>query len=278
MGMNAPSASAVSGSGWQRGPAGLLLLIVFLLAVPAFAASLQDAEALYAAGNYRAAALAGESLQTADGLALAARARLVRAAYLLPRDRAVEELHQAEDLARQALAKNPEQTEAALNLAIALGYRARIEGYVGAFFNGLAKEAKRMITRALEEAPESGWAQVVDGAWNAEIVIGAGPGLAKTLYGASRAEALERYRTAVKLDPDNPTIRFEYAKALIKLEGKDGWAQAGEQLDRAIAAPSRNKFTDLMQTQAKTLKAALDGGDEEMIATRLQQIDPFSKG
>lgn len=268
-------------SGPAVGRYGIFLLLMLLMASAgapvASAVTLQDAESLYAAGNYRAAALAGQSLGTADGLAVAVRARLVRAAYLLPFERGKAELYQAQALADQVLAKNPNQPEALLDMAIILGYRARIEGYVGAFFDGLAKKARRLIRHAEKLEPESAWARAVDAGWNAEIVVGAGPGLAKSLYGATRDKALGLYRQAVALDPTNPTIRLEYAKAIIKLQGKGGWADAVRQLDKALAGRVKNTFADLMQDQARSLKAALQSGNADIVAERLVQIDPFSQ-
>jgi hypothetical protein len=254
--------------------------LVFLLTVfagMAKAATFQDAETLYDLGNFRAAALVAEHEGGADALALAARCRLVRAAYLLPRDRAIPELKEAETLARQALAADPGNVEASLDLAIALGYRARAEGYVAAYFQGLAKEAKQLIADAMQKAPDDGWAAAIAGGWNTEIVMAAGPSLAAKLYGAMASSAMQSFKRAVVLDPENPVIRLEYAKAILKLDGDDGRADAAAQLKAALKAPESDIMARMAQEQATKLSAVLAaGGDKEAVTAVLAEIDPFA--
>jgi hypothetical protein len=243
---------------------------------PATAASLSDAQALFDAGNYRAAALAATAIETPESLALASRARLVRAAYLLPREQATAELDEAEALARRSLDMQPSQVEAALNLAIILGYRTRLDGYVAAYLAGRAEEARHLITQAEKLDPASAWAKLVAGAWNAEIVVGAGPELAATLYGASRDDAVKVFEAAVTLDGADPTVRLEYAKALIKLYGQEGWPTAQAHLKIALAAPPVDVLGKLVQDRARQLLAALDTGTPEAVARCMKAIDPFS--
>jgi len=261
---------------WGHACAIVVLTSLLGGASPALSASLPDAQNLFDLGNFRAAALAGAALDTPEGLALASRARLVRAAYLLPRDRAVTELREAEKLARQSLEMQPEQVEASLNLAIILGYFTRIDGYVESYFAGRAEEARRLITEAETVDPKSGWAKLVAGAWNAEVVLGAGSGLAGTLYGATRDKAVQAFEEAVKLDGANPTIRLEYAKALIKLYGEEGWPTAMGHLEIALAGAPADELDKLVQERAQMLLTALKSGDGESVTACLREIDPFA--
>jgi len=261
---------------WGGIGAVLVLATGMVAGGPVAAASLGDAQALFSAGNYRAAALAATAIETPESLALAARARLVRAAYLLPRERAAQELRQAEALARQSLAMQPRQVEAALNLAIILGYRTRLDGYVDSYFAGRAEEAGHLITEAETLDPASAWAKLIAGAWNTEIVVGAGPQLAATLYGASREAAVAAFEAAVMLDDDNPTIRLEYAKALIKLYGREGWPTAEGHLQIALAPPPADALDGLMQDQARQLLTALETGTPDTVTSCLRAIDPFA--
>lgn len=252
-----------------------LVLILLMLAVPAVAATLPEAEHLYRQGNFRAAALAGQSSGSADGVTLAARARLVRAAYLLPPSEAREELEDAERLARAVLEKNPDHVEALLNLAIALGYRSRIAGEVSAHFSGMGKEAKRAIDRALALAPDSAWALAVEGGWHAEVVSEGGSMLANLLYGANRRKALDAFEKAVRQDGDNLIVRLEYAKALVKLKGRDGWRAASRHLDRALSIEPRGHFDTLLRDKARLLKEAIATGYAQEVKATLLRIEPF---
>jgi tetratricopeptide (TPR) repeat protein len=262
---------------WGGIGAVLVLAVGMAAGGPVAAASLSEAQALFSAGNYRAAALAATAIETPESLALASRARLVRVAYLLPRDRAAAELDEAEALARQSLDMQPSQVEAALNLAIILGYRTRLDGYVASYFAGRAEEARHLITQAESLDPASAWARLIAGAWNTEIVVAAGSELADTLYGASRDAAVKAFEAAVALDGADPAIRLEYAKALIKLYGQDGWPTAQGHLRIALAAPPVDVLGKLVQDRARQLLAALDAGAPEGVARCMKAIDPFSE-
>lgn len=261
-------------------PGGRLIALVFALCLAggegAGAVTLDKVRHLFEAGNFRAAAIGGADLGSPDALAVAARARLVRAAELLPPDQARNELDQAAALARTALTKDPDHVEAALHLAIALGYRARIQGHVTAHFNGIAAEARRYIDRALKARPDSAWAHAVSGAWHAEIVVGGGPDLADSLYNASREKALRQFETAVKLAPDNIVIRLEYAKALIKLRGRNGWTAAERQLTMVATIEPAERLERIMQDKAAKLARALDTDDPKTVRKTLRAIEPFA--
>lgn len=255
---------------------GLLVFLGLVLSAHAADVTLARVQHLYDVGNFRAAALGGASMATPDSLALAARARLVRAAYLLPPDRAKAELDKAEVLARAALKRDPHHFEASLQLAIALGYRARVQGYVNAHFNGLATEGRALIDRALRQKPGSAWAHAIMGAWHAEIVQGAGSGLAGALYNAGQQRALKAFDQAVRLAPENAVIRLEYAKALIKLKHRQGWPPARAQLRVALKVEPDDHLAALLQKKAAMLAEAIDTGDRKTVRRTLKTIEPFT--
>jgi hypothetical protein len=110
--------------------------------VPAAAGGLDDAEARYGQGDMAGAAAVARSLASAKGFALAARATLVEAVYLSADADKEALVEQAAANAEAALARDPRQVDAHLQLAIALGQLAKLEDPLSAYLNGYARQGK----------------------------------------------------------------------------------------------------------------------------------------
>jgi prophage DNA circulation protein len=118
--------------------------------------------------------------QAADQCALAARATLTVAAYQTSdRTKAEALISTAMTDANRALEQVPNHVEATLQNAIALGYRAKLNQSPG-----IAKEAKKLMDRALQLAPNNGFAAIALAGWNGESVADIGSFLAGTVLGA----------------------------------------------------------------------------------------------
>lgn len=253
-----------------------LAILLLLLAAPARAATFAEAESAFNAGQFaQAAVLAGE-LHTADGDALVARAELVLAAYLAAPEEKAKHLENAEAAARRALRRNPDHVEAMLHLVIALGYEARRMSPFAAHSAGYGREAKQLIARALELAPDDPWVHGIAGGWNGELVTAAGGFLAKLFYGASRQRMTAAFARAMTLAPDNPAIRVEYAKVLLRLDADRYAEEARALLAAASAMHPANAFEALLQTQGARLLSAMDHGDTA-VAETLAEVTPFSR-
>ena len=254
----------------------LLALLWLLVAAPAHAATFVDAERAFNAGHFaQASALAG-ALHTADGDALTARAELVLAAYLAPPAERLSHLSAAEAAARRALNRDPDNVEAMLHLVIALGYEARRVSPFAAHSAGYGREAKQLIARALELAPDNPWAHGIAGGWNGELVSAAGGFLAKLFYGASRQRMTAAFARAMTLAPDNPAIRVEYAKVLLRLDADRYAEEARALLAAAAAMRPANAFEALLNAQGSRLLAAMDAGTAA-VAETLVEVTPFSR-
>ncbi len=252
----------------------LAIIGFLLLALPASAATLDVAVALFNAGQYQRAANVAASLETADGDALAARALLLRAAYLAPEGTARDLLVAGKAAATRALARDPENVQGMLYLVIALGYEARLEKPMAAHEAGYGREAKDLLNRAEKLDPDNPWVWATWGGWNAEIARSAGGFFASLFYGASAGRARKAFERAIALAPDNPAIRVEYAKVLLRM-GDNYRGAARAVLTAAEATPPHNAFESLVKAQGQRLLTAI--GDEAALKAVLADVIPFER-
>ncbi|MFQ5534142.1 MAG: hypothetical protein ACE5EM_04885 [Sphingomonadales bacterium] len=231
---------------------------------------------LFHDGAFEEASDLASRIETADGLALAARARLAHAAYVAPPGENLDALTQSQALARRALEADPDNVEALLHLSIALGYQARTEGYIKAHFAGRAREARKLLDRALVLDPEGGWSHTAMGGWHAELVVAGGGLLAAALYRASAKKAIFHFREAIAAQPENPVMHVEFAKALLRMKLRKYRTMALEQLDIALTLEPSDAFERMVQDKGRLLRAALNEGDRRMIKALLVKLEPFA--
>ncbi len=270
----------------RRGGPVAYLPVVFLIAVLTLAwssagfgeARSQTAAALFHDGKFLEAAKLARTENTAQGLALAARAMLMHAGYIARGAAAEEELKDAVSTARAARAKDPRNVEAMLQLSIGLGYLSRQEGKMKAHADGYGEQAKSLIKKAIKLSPNSGWAHAAYGGWNAEVVARGGSFLASVVYGASRKKAQEAFDKAISLDPRNPTIRVEYAKALIRMHPKDpDLDTARRELEAAEKLPPDGEVDRILQAQGRKLLAALNTDSPNGLDQVVREMTPFER-
>ncbi len=236
----------------RRWLAGLLLL----LALPAGAQDM-PATALYARGDYADAIRAGEAAHDAAGYAIAARAALSDA--MLRNTPCFECLQQAETLALQAVAADPQSSDGQTWLAAALGYQTRIKGVAWARLHGLPGRARAALDAAIRANPANANAVSALGAWHIEVVKGAGPFLARVLYGATLAEAMVLFDRAGRLAPENAAVRYQIALALAALDLDAHRARIVAELDAAMRAGATTAYDKALQARAAELRTLLNG-------------------
>ncbi len=255
------------------------LAAAFLLCAPAasadaapqapVSAALQGIDAARAAftrGDFVEAIAAARLLGTAQGAALAARAGLAQGDFIASPSTRRSVFQQAEMDARLAIARDPQNPEGHLYLALALGFLGRMDGTLAAHFAGYAEEARQHIDRALALAPQSAWAHALSGGWNLEIVRDGGM-LGETLYGASLDKGVAAYRRALELEGDNTAIAYQYALQLLALGGAPRRAEALRELASALKpqpedAAAEDAVELLARRRAQRLKLALDTHDD----------------
>lgn len=253
------------------------MIVLFLLAVTAPAKAVADdgygrALALYDSGQYEAALKAAEALGDADGLALAARSQLVLLRFFLPREEKEAALDRAIELSRRAVELDPDNLEANLQAAIAIGYRGRLQHSTRD-----ARRARQHISKALEVDPDNPWALAAFGGWNGEVVIEAGAFLARALFRAGRSEAIENYEAAIQAAPDNIPIHASYAKMLLRFERKRYYERAEQLLVETLVTKHHNAFDNLISDEAAEILKTLRSGDEKALHQLLVLTAPFAE-
>jgi len=252
-----------------------LLTLLLLVAGPARAENgLDHALNLFKQGDFVAAADAAEILGTADGDALAARALLAEGAYRARGEVAETLLDRALADSAAALEKDPYHFEALLQRVIALGYDARRMGIWRAHDAGVGKQTKKLIDRALSVDDRQPWGWVVLGGWNAEVLADGGL-FGRLLYGVSEDAAIESYEKAVAIAPDDPVLRVEFARALLRLGIRSHGDDARQQLETASTLPARNAFEALLKEQGAELLAALKTDNRKEIKRVFRATDPY---
>jgi hypothetical protein len=228
---------------------------------PAAAAGLGEAEALYQQGEMAEAASMARSLDSAEGFTLAAKATLVQAAYLSPQPEKQALFELAATDAKEALALDPKEVDAHLQLALALGYLAEMEDPISAHVNGYAKDGKAMLDQALALDPGNQWARALLGIWHLRIVQRAGDTLAQSLYGASRETGIELCSQTTAERRGALALRYGCAVALIELDPDQFADPAGRTLAAIEAAKAEDAADGLVQAEAaRVLEAIKSGG------------------
>jgi hypothetical protein len=233
----------------------LAALILFCFG-PATAEPPGGALHLYIAGDFLAAASAAQAQPSASNQAFAARALM--AACLTSDDRSQTEalLDRAEAAARDALRLDPNSVEGRLQLALAMGVRARQANIAEAIAHNYAPRGRRLILEALARDPGNPWAHELLGAWNLEVLRRGGSAGAAA-YGARLSTGIAEFERARSLAPDEPMIALHYAVALIELDHDRYADQARQLLSVATSATPHDAFEAHALAQARELEAVL---------------------
>jgi hypothetical protein len=227
-----------------------VILLLLSASVGAAAGGLPRAEALYYAGEMRQAAEAARALGSADAYSLAAKASLVEAIYQAEDGERTALLHQAIHDANEALALDPQNVDARLHVAIALGHLAE-DDLVGAQMNGYVEEGKRLIDQALALAPTDPWAHGLLGMWHLQVVRHAGYALARSLYGADVQTGVAQCDKALTMAPQDLAIRFGCALSRLQADPDGVDWQALDELKLVGHMPAENAAETLVRAKAE---------------------------
>lgn len=247
------------------------LIVGLVWAVNAQASIPPSAETAYRAGAYERVVTLCDAEGSAGSLAFAAQA-IIADAITRPTGFCEPCLRRAIAKADQAIARDPQRVEGYLQKSIAIGFRGRAIGVSQARAEGLADEALALLERAVAMAPANAWAQASLGAWHLEIVQHAGPVLANLMYGASREQGLQHYRTALTLDPHSALLQMNYALALLAMEDEDVVPEARRALEIAIADDSPDHLVRYTRNQAQQLLQALNSQDSRAVSRLVRQF------
>lgn len=142
-----------------------------------------------------------------------------------------------------AVAALPNYANAHYMLAFALGRISQRISIMKALADGLATRVRTHLEATLALEPRHAEAHVAFGLYHAEIVAKIGSMLAGLTYQASREAAIEHFERAIKLIPDSPIAKIEYANGLLLLDA----ARYREQADDLYARAAAWEPTDAME-------------------------------
>ncbi|MFN3835533.1 MAG: hypothetical protein ACK4NO_06505 [Glycocaulis sp.] len=212
----------------------MAVLVVLAMTAPA-RADLPAAREAYASGDFVRAETLASADPSAEAQAFAAGAALA----LLMADQAGNRRAAADRLsrhARAAIAADESLAEAHLRMAAAIGFEGRYTGTFRAFMRRLPQQGKTHIERAAALDPADPWGAAMLGAWHFEVVRrGGGRAL-----GASLADGMSAYDTAIARAPDDPVIAYFFAVALLASGEAAYQDTARTQLARASGMAARN--------------------------------------
>ena len=248
----------------KRTRAPFFLVVAGGLACGGLAASaqtLEEAQAAWAEGRFLDAAAAGEALGDAAGLALAADALAIHGFHRVPdEDDRRPVFERAIAAAERAVERDPGSAEAHMQLAHAMGRYAQTLNPMVAFAEGFAERIRETLDTALALDANHVRAHLALAGWHAGVVDGAGSFMARNLYGATEAAALEHYEKALQLAPDSNLAAFDYAESLLILD-EAAWAdRARALLERAVALPPVDAYGEIVRSRARDVLALLDEG------------------
>lgn len=236
-----------------------LAVLISAVASPALADTGQvtrAAQTAFQTGQFQQAATLAEKAGNADALALAARALLAKGMCGESQPPAAL-LAEAEQLAREAVALDPDHVEGRLQLAIALSLKARPMSTREALRSGLGGASRELAESVLSDDPTNAYAHGLMAVWHVEVVRRGGP-LGSAMMGASVRKGLGHYRQAVRLKPGDASMHWQMARALAALDARKYRAEIDAALSEALAAPAGDALERVMAERAAYLAAALD--------------------
>lgn len=119
----------------------------------------------------------------------------------------------------------------------------------GAMGTGYTGEVMDQLEELIEEDPENIYAITLLGGVHAGIVEKAGGFLAKVTFGASKGRMEDYFDRALELNDNYAGLYYEYARALIKVEGRDGRKKARKLLQKGATLSPRHA-EEALQVQA----------------------------
>jgi hypothetical protein len=251
-----------------------LLLLMPPAAAQAAAMRSEDIFAVYARGDYEQAARLGEAARTAAGYAIGARAVLADDAL---RDTpCMECLRRAESLSRQAIAADPHYAFGHIWLAVALGYQSRLLGPIRSRLKDTPNQSKIALNLAWQADPTNAYAISALGGWNIEIVRAGGTFLARSVYGATEADGISLFDTAIQLAPDNVAVHYQIALSLAGFDPNKYRARIAAELRASISGVAQTAYEKKVQARAAELLGLLNPGAHDAFDLRVRKYQGFA--
>jgi tetratricopeptide (TPR) repeat protein len=232
-------------------PTALLAGMLFINS--SFATPIQDAQKLYAKGDFKAAVDIASEIDTAEGQAFAAKANSIYAGTQTENKQ--EPMYAiSEKYANNAVKLNNKYAPGYFELARALGRLSQLRGTLVALSQGLGTKIKTNLETCIDLDRSSASCMVAYGLWHAEIVAkGVG-----WIYGANEGASINFFERAIAIEPKIIIHRVEYAKGMLLLNRDKYKAAAKSQLELALKLEPRDAADKLDLERAKRDLAELN--------------------
>lgn len=231
--------------------------------------SFEDAVAKQNQGRYYQALEIASQLNTADGLALAARSRLILVRFYLETEDRLAQIELALEEALKALAIDPTHLEGNLQAAVAWGLKARIRDKASD-----ARKSKTYIDLTLKYHPQSAWGWAALGGWNGEVVQRAGGFFARIMFGARRKISQASFNKSIELSENKIPFYLSYARSLLKYKGDKYRPEAIKNLTLIEELEPQNHLDKITIKFAAHLLRALETKNEEELERLLDDFAP----
>lgn len=228
----------------------ILAALVVSGALSAFA-DIVSANAAFQAGQYDLALEEAAGERSADAHALRARAILAKV-MCSASEPDIAALRQALAAADAALELDAGHGEGRLQKAIALSLLTRPMSLSQANESGYGPKARLLAEAVLEDDPANHYAFGFLAVWHVEVhrrggTLGAG------VMGASLKTARKSYAQAVRLAPEDASLRWQWARALAALDARKYRTQIMAELEAALAIGPSTQLDRVMQSRAERL-------------------------
>lgn len=233
-----------------------------LLANIASAQSIEAARTALDEGRFIEAAELAESLKTSEGYALAAESLAIHGYHFAKDDEQQALFKRATKLGEEAVRLGPNNPDARLQLAHALGRYTQNIDISEVFYKGYPEKVREELEEAIRIKPDMAAAHFSLGAWHAQARHSGGI-MAGILYGASAEDALTHFERAFELAPgDKPTL-YRYAHGILLLDRNSNYEQARDLLTQAVEVPSKDAYDRIIHELAVELLENLEAPPPE---------------
>lgn len=238
-----------------------ILLLMVLATSGVKADEIPEPYALYAQGDYEAAISAGEALGTAEGLASAAFAAISDADLRTPP--CLSCVDRAQSLAKRAIALNSNLSEPYVVLALSYGLKTHIIGIIRAQGAHYGEQSKKALERALLLKSDSALALAGMGAWHLEITRLLGSFFARNFYGAKADTGKDYFRRAIKSEPENLIVKYQFVLCLSSYDLKDNRKEIESTLQDVAATSARTAYETALRARSAQLFELLARNDDK---------------
>lgn len=228
-----------------------------LLASIANAQSIEAAHAAFVEGRFVEATELAKDLKTSEGYTLAARSLAIHGYHFAKESEKLPLFERATQLAKEAVRLDPNNPDAHLQLAHALGRYTQAIDVGEAFSKDYPEKVREALEEALRIEPDMAAAHFSLGSWHAEARHGGGI-MAGILYGASADKALTHFERALELAPDDKPTLYRYAHGLVLLDRDSNYKQARDLLAHAVKVPSKDAYGRIIHGLAVELLEDLE--------------------